>query len=156
MGLSLNEWVSTLEIIIAILCIPAVVLLSYVIQFPKDMHMFFYQCSLTTTMVLCLIFALRVWFYESKQAKTRRHVQTFCVVVLWIMFIFGLVMAILFDTQYTGKLIYDVFDPAIFDDLDLTLLYVAMIVGIIVLVLLFIVNVIITISVCMGFFKREE
>nr|XP_014100216.2 uncharacterized protein LOC106624951 [Bactrocera oleae] len=145
---SVKEWISFLEIIIAVLCLLAISLLSCVINFPDDMNMFLYQCSLATTMVLCLIFGFSTWFYSSNYPKTRFHVRIFIVIVLWTMFVFGLVTAILFDMQYFGKYIYGHFERDIFDKTDYLILYIAMLLGIIALVLLFVVNIILTVGVC--------
>lgn len=56
--------------------------------------------------------------------------------------------AILCDLQFVGKLLYDSFEPEFFDKLDFMLLYLAILLGIIVIVLLFIVNIILTVGVC--------
>ncbi|XP_012158886.1 uncharacterized protein LOC105665056 [Ceratitis capitata] len=146
--LSVKECASTLQIIIAMLCLLTVMLFSFVIPFPEDLKIFMFQCSMATTMMLCLIFGCSIWFYNSNYHKTRFHVRVFIVVVLWITFALDVATAILCDLQFVGKLLYDSFEPEFFDKLDFMLLYLAILLGIIVIVLLFIVNIILTVGVC--------
>ncbi|XP_039959616.1 uncharacterized protein LOC120774224 [Bactrocera tryoni] len=153
---AVKEWISILEIIIAVLCLLAILLLSCVITFPDDMHMFLYQCSLATTMVLCLIFGFSTWFYSSNYPKTRFHVRIFIVIVLWTMFVFGLVTAILFDMQFFGEYVYEHFERDIFDKSEYLLLYIAMLLGIVALFLLFVVNIILTVGVCRRARKNRQ
>lgn len=63
------------------------------------------------------------------------------------MFVFGLITAVLFDMQFFGKYIYEHFDRDVFAGSDYAILYIAMLLGIIVLVLLFVVNIILTVGV---------
>ncbi|XP_017463521.1 PREDICTED: uncharacterized protein LOC108356932, partial [Rhagoletis zephyria] len=130
-----------------VLCLPAVLLFSMVISFPDDMKLFMYQCSLTTTMVLCLIFGCSTWFYNSNYPKTRLHVRILIVIVLWIMFVLGVATAVLFDLQYSGELIYGLFEPDMFDTIDLVLLYMGMSLGALAHLILLIVNIILTVGV---------
>ncbi|XP_011181625.2 uncharacterized protein Lgt isoform X1 [Zeugodacus cucurbitae] len=146
--LSVKESIAIVEIVIALLCLPAILLLSFVLTFPDDMKMFLYQCSLATTMVLCLLFGFSTWFYNSNYPKTRFHVRIFIVIVLWTMFIFGVVTGVLFDMQFFDKYLYGHFEHDILDGAETLTLYAAMIFGIIVLFLLFIVNIILTVGVC--------
>ncbi|XP_054729847.1 uncharacterized protein LOC129238725 [Anastrepha obliqua] len=145
---SVSEIVSVLQIVIAILCLPAILLFSMVITFPYDMKLFTYQCSLSTTMVLCLIFGFSTWFYNSHYPKTRFHVRVLIAGILWILFIFGVVTAVLFDLQFSKDLIYGVFDPDLFDSRDYAILYFGMGLGALAHLLLLIVSIILTVSVC--------
>ncbi|XP_053947657.1 uncharacterized protein LOC128856385 [Anastrepha ludens] len=151
--LSVKEIASVLQIVTAVLCLPAILLFSMVIAFPDDMKLFMYQCSLSTTMVLCLIFGFSTWFYNSNYPKTRFHVRILIVVILWILFILGVVTAVLFDLQFCQELIYGAFDADIFDTSDYIILYIGMGLGALAHLILLIVSIILTVGV---FRKRRS
>ncbi|XP_067635716.1 uncharacterized protein [Eurosta solidaginis] len=144
----MKETASVMQLVIAVCSLLAVIFFSVVIPFPDDMKMFMHQCSLTTIMVLCLIFGCSTWFYNSNYSKTRFHVRIMIVVVLWILLVLGAVTAILFDLQFTGKLLYGAFEADIFDTMDLILLYTGIIFSAVALIILLAVNIILTIGAC--------
>ncbi|XP_011181631.1 uncharacterized protein Lgt isoform X2 [Zeugodacus cucurbitae] len=126
------------------------------VTFPDDMRMFLYQCSLATTMVLCLLFGGSTWFCTSKNAKVDFRMRIFIVVALYTMFIFGLVTVVLFAMQYFEEYIYGIYDRDIFYIVDYIALYIAIILGFIVLILVLIVSIALTVAVCQIAIKEKK